>query len=91
MLNFFDKEKCASLWKLKTLLKTKIKTDKKIHCVLEFNQSQWLKPYIEWRQRWKNVVPINEQCYIWKNNGNCKKWKWCKLMELKLVSNKKVI
>ena len=28
------------------LLETKIKT-KKIHCILEFNQSQWLKPYNE--------------------------------------------
>ena len=51
--------------------------------MLEFNQSQWLKPYIELntqrrievkrkkeklRNRWKNVVQINEQCYIWKNN-----------------------
>ena len=35
-----------SLWKLETLLHTRIKT-KKIHHVLEFNQSQWLKPYIE--------------------------------------------
>ena len=32
--NFFDKEKYV--------LETKIKP-KKIHCVLEFNQSQWLK------------------------------------------------
>ena len=24
---------------------------KKIHCILEFNQSQWLKPYIEFNAR----------------------------------------
>ena len=30
-----------------TLLETRIKTKKKIHCVLEFNQSKWLHPYIE--------------------------------------------
>ena len=34
------KKVCASLWKLTTLFKTGIKT-KKIHQVLEFNQSQW--------------------------------------------------
>ena len=53
---------------------------KEIHRVrieLEFNQPQWLKPHIgfntqkknrsrkNWRQRWKCVVQINEQCCIW--------------------------
>ena len=37
---------CASLWKLGTLLETRVKA-KKTHSILEFNQSQWLKPYIE--------------------------------------------
>ena len=32
---------CALLWKLETLLKTRIDT-KKIHCVIEFNQWKWL-------------------------------------------------
>ena len=53
------------------LLETKIKT-KKIHCILEFNQSQWLKPYNEFNtqkriktekkkiKRSKSVVQINE-------------------------------
>ena len=44
MPNFFDKEcafmnVCDLLGKLADLLETRIKT-KKIHCVLEFNQSQ---------------------------------------------------
>ena len=34
------------LSKIAFLLETNIKT-KKIHRVFEFNQSQWLKPYIE--------------------------------------------
>ena len=34
-------------YKLATLFETRIKT-KKIHHALEFNQSQWLKPYIEY-------------------------------------------
>ena len=33
-------------WKIVTLLETRIKT-KKVHPVLEFNKSQWLKLYIE--------------------------------------------
>ena len=48
---------------------------KKIHRVLEFNQSQWLKPYDylihkkeqkqkKRRQRWKCVVQINGKCCI---------------------------
>ena len=40
------KKLCDSFWKRTTLLQTRIKT-KKIHHVLECNQSQWLKPYIE--------------------------------------------
>ena len=37
----------CTLWKLQSLYKTKIETKKKTHHVLEFNQSQWLKTYIE--------------------------------------------
>ena len=48
----------------------------KIHHVVRFNQSQWLKPYVEfntqkrieaekkWRQRLKSIVQINEQRHI---------------------------
>ena len=54
-----------------TLLEARIKT-KRIHHVLKLNQSQWLKPYVEfntqkrieaekkWRQRWKSAVQISE-------------------------------
>ena len=37
---------CASLWILKILLETRIKT-KEIRRELEINQSQWLKAYTE--------------------------------------------
>ena len=43
---FLIKKMFDSLWKLTTLLKIRIKA-KKTHRVLEFNQSQRLKPYIE--------------------------------------------
>ena len=58
---------------------------KKKYRKLEFNQSKWLKPYIEFNtqkridakkkygQRWKRVVQINEQCCIWKNMDNLMK------------------
>ena len=52
-------------------LEAMVKT-KKIHPLLEFNQSQWLKQYIEfnthtkkeykqkkWRQGWRSIVQIN--------------------------------
>ena len=47
MPNFFDKKKlCDSLWKLASLLKIKIDATK-IHRGLKFNQSQWLKQYVD--------------------------------------------
>ena len=42
-LTFFSK---ASIGEISTLLKTRIKT-KKMHPILEFNQLQWLKLYVE--------------------------------------------
>ena len=45
--NLLDKEKCMIHYEnLKNLLETRIKT-KKIHRILEFNQSKWIKTYIE--------------------------------------------
>ena len=56
----------------------------KKHPLLEFNQLQWLKPYVEfntvknnsrkkWSQWWKSVVQINKQCCLWQNNGKLNK------------------
>ena len=45
--NLLDKEKCMIHYEnLKNLLETRIKTEK-IHRILEFNQSKWIKTYIE--------------------------------------------
>ena len=89
MPNFFDEEKYLIYYEnLHLYLKLGLKL-KKMHHVLEFNQSQWLKPYIEFNtrknisrkecwQRWKTIVQINEQCCIWKNNGKLKKENQCK-------------
>ena len=44
--NLFDKKVRASLWKFANLFKVRIEA-KKIPCVLEFNQSHWLKPNVQ--------------------------------------------
>ena len=50
--NFFDKEKYVLHYEnLELYLRLEIK---KIHCVLEFNQSQWLKIYVEFNTKKKN-------------------------------------
>ena len=72
---------CALLRKVTTLLKTRIKT-KKIHRVLEFNQSQWLKPYIEfntWKriEGKKNKDKDGKALYKLMNNGKCEKQNRC--------------
>ena len=62
---------------------------KKKHCILELNQSQWLKLYIEFntqkrieaekiRTKRKSVVQINEQCYIQKKKRKLEKQNQCK-------------
>ena len=43
---FFEKENCLLNYENLQLFETRIQT-KKINWVLGFNQSQWLKPYIE--------------------------------------------
>ena len=83
--NFFDKEKDVIHYEnLQLYLKLGLKL-KKLQRVLEFIQSQWLKQNVEsnkqkrieaekkWWQRWKNVVQINGQYCILKNNGQIKK------------------
>ena len=46
------------MWKFATSLKTRIKT-RKIHLVLGFNQSQWLKPYTEFNTQERIKVERN--------------------------------
>ena len=48
------RKKSASLWKLATLLETRIKNKKQIHRILEFNKSQCLKPYVKFNTQKKN-------------------------------------
>ena len=72
MPNFFDKEKYVLDYENQQLylrLGLKLKT---VHLVLELNQPQLWKTYIEfntkkrieaekWRKGWKSIVQINEQ------------------------------
>ena len=48
--NFFGKKQCVLHYgNLQLYLRLNVKL-KKIHRVLEFNQSQWVKPYIEFNR-----------------------------------------
>ena len=71
MPNIFDKEKYVLYYESSQLyLRLGLKLNK-IHWI-EYNQSQWLKPHIEfntkkrieaekkWRQKFKGVAQINE-------------------------------
>ena len=52
MPNFFDKEK--DLLNYESLqLSQRLEVKQKIHRILEFDQSQWLKPYIEFNTQKK--------------------------------------
>ena len=95
MPNFFDKKKlCDSLWKLASLLKIKIDATK-IHRGLKFNQSQWLKQYVDFNiqnriEAEKNSDKDGKALYELMNNAV-----YGKTMEnlrnriyVKLVSNK---
>ena len=51
MPNFFGKEKYVLLYEnLKLSLRLGLRL-KKVHCILEFNQSQWLKQYTELNEK----------------------------------------
>ena len=64
VLNFFDKGKYVLVVLLKTVIKAA-----KIHRALEFNQSQWLKPYIEFNTQNRNKAEKKmtkvEKCFTY--------------------------
>ena len=63
MPNFFDKDKYVIHYeKLKLYLRLGLKL-KKIHYLLEFNQSQWLKPYIEFNTQKRIEAEKNNDKY----------------------------
>ena len=79
MPKFFVKENYVLHYKnLKIYLWLELKLKKILH-VLEFNQSQWIKPYDEFNAHTKKRIErekngkkdeksnlqINEQCYVW--------------------------
>ena len=93
-ITFLTKNVLASLWGL-ALLETIIKA-KKIHRVSEFNQSQWLKPYVEFStikiiKAEKNADKDDKVLYTLINNvvyGKAME-KLRNRIDVKLVSNEK--
>ena len=87
--NFYEKEKYVLHYKLATLFETRIKT-KKIHHALEFNQSQWLKPCIEYNTHKRIEADKNKDkdgnalhklitnALYGKSNEKHEKWNRCK-------------
>ena len=70
MSNFFDKEKNVLPHEnLQLYLRLGLKL-MKIHSILKFNQSQWLKPYIKFNTKKKNrsrkkiMTKIKKRCKI---------------------------
>ena len=52
------KKNIDSLWKLETFFKIRIEA-KNIHRVLEFNQSQWVKQYVEFNTQKRTEAEKN--------------------------------
>ena len=82
---------------LKTVLEVRIKT-KRIHCVLEFNQSQWLKQYVEFNTQ--KVIEaetkgVKDGKALFKLMNNAAYGKtmenFRKRIDVRFVSNKKTI
>ena len=79
MPNFFDKEKYVLHYgNLQLYLRLEVKL-KEVHSVLEFNQLQWLKPYIEFNtqkriEAEKDNVKDGKALYNLTNNVE-KQWK----------------
>ena len=96
MPNFFDQEKYVIHYKmLKLYLKIGLKLIK-IRCVLEFNQSQWLKQYVEFNTQKRIEAEKNGDKYgkaLCKLMNNAVYGKTMenliKRIDVKLVSNKK--
>ena len=50
----------------------------KIHRVLKFNQSDWIKKYIDFNTQ-KRMNAANDHFCLWKNNGKFKKKNECEI------------
>ena len=81
MPNFFDKKNYVLHYEnFQLYLRLGLKL-KKIHSLLEFNQSQWLKPYIEFNTKKrieaeKNNDKNGKELYKLTNNAVYKKKQW---------------
>ena len=75
VLNFFDKEQYVLHYEN---LQLYLRLQKKIHRVLEFNQSKWLKPYIEFNGQKRIEAEKNKEIdgkafFKLLNNAICRK------------------